>query len=304
MRRSERRKRKDDFITGVVTGLLLSLTSLLFWWHLPVELTVAASHEAPEQRDEKGVAEPVHVLVLGVDERQNDAGRSDTMMLVRFAGDEVRVLSIPRDTRLEIPGYGPGKANSAYTYGGPALAKEAVGEMLGVDVQYYAKVNLAGFRELVDLMGGVEINVPKAMQYTDPTDGLNIDLQPGLQRLDGDKAEQFVRFRYDEIGDDMGRIARQQQFLKAAAAQALTPRNLPRLPQLVQTAFSYAETDLPVTELVKLAWSGYNASQRNAVLLETVPGHGEYVEEISYYLVDQPELQRLLSLWRQSSAQS
>lgn len=297
--RRQRKSPRSGFLSGVITGLLLSLTAMAAWYYSP-NLAGAPQSGSPLSSYERTppiASEPVNVLVLGVDERNGDTGRSDSMFLVHLAGGEARVLSIPRDTLVSIPGYGEGKANSAYTYGGPELAKEVVGGLLNMPVHHYVKVNLAGFRHVVDLMGGVSFDVPKRMYYVDPYDQLVIDLKPGRQILDGEKAEQFVRFRHDEIGDDVGRIHRQQEFLKAAAAQALTPSNLPRLPGLLSTARQYVQTDLPVTAQLSMAHDLYRAQQRGALVQETLPGHGDYVDGISFFLVDQQALTQLMAIW-------
>lgn len=296
MRLRRQRRKNSSFLAGVIAGLLISMTGMMIWWYLP---GTAASPGSPLSH-ERGTPETAsaNILVLGVDEREGDTGRSDTMMLVRVAKGQVRMLSIPRDTLMDIEGYGEGKANSAYTYGGPELAMQAVSEALGLPVDHYVKVNTAGFRELVDILGGVEFDVPKAMSYYDPTDGLRIDLEPGLQVLDGDKAEQFVRFRSDGVGDDVGRIHRQQEFLKAAVKQAVTPANLTRLPQLIATARQHVDTDLPLSTQMKLAYTLYKAEEKGAVVQETVPGHGDYVDGISFFLIDEPQLKDLVASWQ------
>lgn len=292
---ARKRSNRFGFVAGVVAGLLLSLAGFLLAWSAPlIALAPAPSGSAAVP----GLSQPAHILVLGVDERQHDTGRSDSMMLVRVApGAPVRVLAIPRDTLVKIDGHGEGKANSAYTYGGPELAKRSVSRLLGLPVDYYVKVDMAGFRDLVDLMGGVTVEVPKFMHYEDPFDGLKIHLSPGTQVLDGAKAEQFVRFRYDEVGDDVGRIARQHEFLKAAASQLLAPANLPRLPKLIYSASGYVDTDLPVGRQVSLAYSIYSAQQSAAILQETLPGHGDYVDGISFFLPDRKALSKLVSVW-------
>lgn len=292
-------RRNISFLAGIVAGLLLSLTALGAFLYLPTRAGATGGEGAyshgrlPEK--------PVHVLILGVDERENDVGRSDTIMLLRIDSSQVRLLAIPRDTLVEIEGHEAAKANSAYTYGGTALSKEVIGELLGLPIQHYVRVNLAGFRQLVDLIGGVTYDIPKAMYYHDPYDNLLIDLKPGLQLLDGEKAEHFVRYRYDGVGDDVGRVHRQQEFLKAAVAQALSPNNLHRLPQLLVTARSMVKTDVPVTEQLRLAYALYTAQQRGAVVLETLPGHGDYLDGISFFLPNQAELDRLLRLWEGSA---
>lgn len=296
--RRHKRHQQQGFMAGAAMGLLLSLVSFFAWWYLPAFDQATAQAGSPLSHERKTPARPIHILVLGVDEMEDEVNRSDAMLLIRAAGDQVRVLSLPRDTLVSIDGYGEGKLNSAYTYGGPELAKQTVSELLSVTVDYHVTLDLSGFRHLVDLMGGVEYDVPKPMSYHDPASGLVIDLEPGLQRLDGDKAEQFVRFRSDEIGDDVSRIQRQQSFMKAAAAQAMTPANLTRLPSLVMTGARYLKTDIPLAEQIRLAHRAYGAQQRDAVLQETLPGHGDYVDGISFFLVNGPALDRLVANWQ------
>ncbi|MFZ5827914.1 MAG: LCP family protein [Bacillota bacterium] len=285
------------FFAGAALGLLLSAGGLFLLWMLPLPGR-AAPPQSQESSSEPSASRPVYVLVLGVDERPDDPGRSDTIFVVRAGDGQVRALSIPRDTLVEIDGYGEGKANSAYTYGGPELAKQTVSALLGLPVDHYVKVNLQGFREMVDLVGGVPFEVDQPMYYEDPYDGLVIDLKPGRQVLDGRKAEQFVRFRHDEIGDDLGRIHRQQEFLKAAAKHALQPSNLTKLPSLLYTASRYVETDLPTGEQFRLARAAFQAQQAGAIVQETLPGYGDYVGEVSFYLPDVAEMERLVEIWR------
>lgn len=288
------------FVAGIVAGLLLSLAGVSVWWHLPAGAQgLESSDTVPAPA---ALSEPTNVLVLGVDERTGDTGRSDSMILVHVTpGGAVRMLAIPRDTLVAIKGYGEGKANSAYTYGGPELAKGSVSRLLGVPVDHYVKVNMAGFRHLVDLLGGVVVDVPKPMKYEDPYDGLKIDLAAGRQLLDGEKAEQFVRFRHDEVGDDVGRIHRQQEFLEAAAEQLLSPSNLPRLPKLLYTAAGYVDTDLPLTQQISLAYAIYAAKQGSGLVQETLPGRGDYVNGISFFLPDPKALANLVEIWRADS---
>lgn len=287
------------FIAGAALGLLLSVGGLFLLWMLPLIGQAAPPLSGPPQGAEQGDhGKPVYVLVLGVDERPDDPGRSDTIFVVRVGDGQIRALSIPRDTLVEIEGFGEGKVNSAYTYGGPELAKQTVSELLGLPIEYHVKVNLQGFREMVDLVGGVPFEVDRPMRYADPYDGLVIDLKPGYQILDGRKAEQYVRFRHDETGDDLGRIHRQQEFLKAAAKHALQPVNLTKLPSLLYTASKHVQTDLPTGEQFHLARAAFQAQQNGAILQETLPGQGGYIDDISFYLPDWVEMERLMALWQ------
>lgn len=284
------------FFAGAALGLLVSVGGFFLLWMLP--LTGQAASPPLQSPAPSEPAKPVYVLVLGVDERPEDPGRSDTIFVIRAGDGQVRALSIPRDTLVDMGEFGEGKVNSAFTYGGPELAKKTVSELLGLPVEHYVKVNLNGFRTMVDLIGGVPFEVERAMQYEDPYDGLVIDLEPGYQVLDGRKAEQYVRFRHDEIGDDLGRIHRQQEFLKAAARQALQPSNLPRLPNLLLTGAKHVETDLSAGDQLRLARAAFQAQSAGAIVQETLPGHAGYIDEVSFFLPDQEDLEALISAWR------
>lgn len=286
---------------GAVCLLLLLAGLLLLPRKTPPEESLPPTHSLsqPHTSPKKSLLpKPLHVLFLGVDERPDDPGRSDTMILARVAGEEIRLLSLPRDAMVELEGYGREKLNAAYAYGGPELAKKTVSALLGLPVDRYVKVNLQGFRRMVDLIGGVPYVVERPMYYVDPAEGLVIDLKPGYQVLDGDKAEQYVRFRYDESGDDLSRIRRQQSFLRAAARHALRPENLPKLPGLIHTAVQYVETDLTPAEQFQIVLAAFAAHQAGAVTIDTLPGYGDYIDGISYFLTDREALEQLLKDWR------
>ena len=191
------------------------------------------------------MSRPVNILVLGIKvltvdvphEKHEDlgyhalvnsfTGLSDSMLLLRFDPnrDYVSVLSIPRDTKTVVPGRGVTKINSANYHGGPALAAESVSNLLSdVTIDRYIRVNVQGIEKLIDALGGVNVYVPQDMKYTDHSQHLYINLKKGQQYLDGNKALQFLRFRYDAYGD-IGRVQRQQTFMRALVEEALSPKN-------------------------------------------------------------------------------
>ncbi|MBQ5860328.1 MAG: LCP family protein, partial [Selenomonadales bacterium] len=162
---------------------------------------------------------PVNVLVLGVDIREGDIGRSDTIFVMSLNREKnvATMLSIPRDSYVPIPGRGWDKINHAYAYGKGKLTRRTVENLLNIEIDYLVEVDRKGVEKMIDAIGGVEIDVEKRMYYEDPWDddgGLVIDLEPGLQTLDGEEAVQYVRYR-DKEGD-IGRARRQQKFLAAA----------------------------------------------------------------------------------------
>ena len=138
-----------------------------------------------------------NIVVMGVDERDTDAGRSDTLFVVMLdpKNNNVSLLSIPRDTMVRVPGRGWDKINHAFAYGGHKLTQQTVEEFLGIQINNYVVVDFSGFKDLVNAIGGIDINVEKDMYYEDPYDNLVIDLQQGRQHLDGEKAIQYVRYR-------------------------------------------------------------------------------------------------------------
>ncbi len=147
----------------------------------------------------------IMVMIMGVDEREGDVGRSDTLMVATLDPKKKKaaILSIPRDTRVKIKGNGFDKINAAYAYGGYQLTQDTVENLLGVQMEHYVIINIQSFKKIIDAIGGVDINVEKRMYYEDIWDddgGLLIDLQPGMQHMDGKTAITYVRYR-DEEGD-------------------------------------------------------------------------------------------------------
>jgi LCP family protein required for cell wall assembly len=191
------------------------------------------------------------MLILGVDERKEDTGRSDTLMLATLnpTTKQGAVLSFPRDMWVPIPGHGHDKICHAYNRGGVQLSQETVEQLLTVRVDRYARLDFAGFKDIVDRLGGVDIDVEKRMQYDDRRGNLHIHLSPGLQHLSGEQAMGYVRYRNDS---DYQRIKRQQHFMHALMEQKLTARNIPRLLRLVPRLATVVDTDLSVTELSAL----------------------------------------------------
>jgi polyisoprenyl-teichoic acid--peptidoglycan teichoic acid transferase len=244
---------------------------------------------------------PVNVLVMGVDRTGTDKsglnGNSDTMLLVQFQPQvgKVQALSLPRDTLVDIPGYGRDKLNAANAYGGPALAAQSVNQLLdGVSFDRYIRIDTQGLIELVDALGGVEVNIAKPMHYRDRTQNLTIDFAPGKQRLMGQKLQEYLRFRNDELGD-IGRVQRQQAVLKELKAQLLNPTTILRMPQILHVAQQNLDTNLSMAEI--LALLGFMQSNQGLKLQTTMlPGRfsrlGEYKR--SYWVPNQAEIQQIL----------
>lgn len=239
-----------------------------------------------------------NIVVLGVDERpsEHDSGRSDTLFVVMLDTDnkDVSLLSVPRDTRVKIPGYGWDKINHAFAFGGHKLTQETTEELLGIRINNYVMIDFKGFKGLVDAIGGVDIEVEKPMSYYDEWDGFTIDLAPGMQHMDGEKAIQYVRYR-DEEGD-IGRIRRQQKFLRAVYDKVTSVEIIPKLPALVKQANQMVDTDLSLGDMMDLAQALSGMMNKQGGLhAAMVPGLPEYIDGVSYWIPDITDLRSLMA---------
>lgn len=261
-----------------------------------------------------GISRPVNILVMGIDqgldtseEKKSSQGpsdmlrsRSDTMLLVRLDPDahKAKALTIPRDTQVEIPGMGVEKINAANWKGGPELASQVVSKTLSnVPVDRYIRISTLAFIDLVDVMGGVEVFVPKRMKYDDFTQKLHIDLQPGLQTLNGQQAQGFVRFRHDDLGD-IGRAQRQQTLIKALQTKFQNPLMLARLPQIFSVLQKHIDSNMSLGEMLSLLQFGIQ-TQGNQFQMVMLPGRFSTPDEfeLSYWLMDPVETARVMKTY-------
>ena len=236
--------------------------------------------------NEYGGSDVQHIMVMGVDQRADDGGRSDTLMLVSVdkKKDKAAILSIPRDMRVAIEGNGYDKINHAYAFGGEKLTKKTLESVLGTQIDHYVLVDIKAFRRMIDAIGGVDLNVEKRMYYEDPWDdngGLVIDLYPGQQHLDGERAMEYVRYR-DEEGD-VGRIRRQQKFMLALLGEVVSPQIITHLPELTKEMSSLLQTDMSASELTKLA-AMLQQVRRNGVKSQIFSGTPLFYGGISYWI--------------------
>lgn len=292
MRQKRRRKRSYKRVKWLAVILVVILVA--------VAGIIAAKNSRERQFYDNGMetsSRVMHVMILGVDRREDDVGRSDTMMVTAVDMDQKRaaLLSVPRDTRVKIDGYGYEKINHAYAYGGHKLSQNAIENLLGVSIDHYILIDTKAFERIIDAIGGIDINVEKRMYYEDPWDdngGLVIDLYPGEQHLNGQKAIQYVRYRDGE--GDIGRIGRQQHFIKAVLAKVISPEMLPRLPKLVEEVSSAIKTDMSLAELLEFA-NTMKSVHDNGLTAQMVPGQPAYIDDVSYWIPDITDLRALLA---------
>lgn len=262
---------------------------------------------------------PVNVLVMGMSVLPPDTqnapskvrdlgylpqinsfdGLADVMLLIKFdpQNKKLTMLSIPRDTRTRIDGYGIKKINASNTLGGPALSARTASNLLeGVAIDRYMRINVLGVGKLIDALGGVTVNVPEDLKYQDDSQHLYINLKAGKQHLDGDKALQLLRFRNDGRGD-IGRIQRQQLVMRALMDQALNPATLAQLPKILNVVKEHIDTNLTVEELLALVGFGVRTNRSNMQML-MLPGRFSTPKEYSasYWI---PSPRRISSMMAQ-----
>lgn len=215
--------------------------------------------------------------------------RSDTMMLckVNFKDGSIKIMSLPRDSRLKVKG-SLDKLNHAHSYGGMKLLMKTVRDFTNLDVDYYVRVDYGAVKALVNAIGGVDVEITQKMKYHDTTKGmeLHIDFEPGMQRLDGDDAIRFLRFRSYKRGDE-DRVVAQQYFLTQMIKQVLEPKNILSLPKMFDAYLKYIDTNMDP----KIIYQGISLAgklDRENIETMTIPGYGATRKEdgISYYFVD------------------
>lgn len=254
--------------------------------------------------------EVTNALIVGLDDAET---RTDTIILASFnsSTNKFSIISIPRDTLVKIPqdrwkimtSNFPAlasnnsreiKINAINTYGGEKsgiqFLKSQLENMLGININYYFKFNLEGFKYIVDSIGGIEFDVPQKMYYSDPTQNLYINLKPGLQVLDGDKAEQLIRFR-SYTSADLQRIQVQQDFIKAFLSTALSTSNIISNPSAyLNTIINYVETDFKISDSIKYLSVLKNFKTENFSSY-TLPGTPQYISGASYYVTNDQEIE-------------
>lgn len=265
------RPRPRYWLRRLLLALLLAVPVIAWRGFRSIEQSVPITPEAEAPR--VVASQPVYVAIMGVDERRDDRGRADTLMLVRLSADSdaATIINIPRDTRVELPNGEPIKLNSVYAREGPELVAQMLSELLDLPKPYYVKLNLQSFEKIIDQLGGVTLTVDRNYFYEDPYQDLYIDIKAGKQVMDGETALKFVRVRYDGItNDDLGRIKRQQQFLDAVRQKLSSPAYWVQIPGMVGTLRKYIATNIPEADQLQLAESLFKA--RSNLEMLTLPG--------------------------------
>lgn len=259
MQEASETKRWKVVMGWVGYGLLVSVAlagGTLLGWAKDSRVILNLLNPLKESPEKVFGRNDITILLLGTDEDRapggrtidREAARSDMIMVARLHFDQKKItgITIPRDTLAKVPGHSTRRINAFHSVGGADLAKEAVENLIGVKIDRVIVINYRVFRDMVDLVGGLDIDVEKRLRYEDDRGDLHIDLEPGFQHLDGQKAMEYVRYRRDS---DFNRQERQRNFLVAFKEQATKAGNIRKAPELVNktnelTGYVFSDNEL------------------------------------------------------------
>ena len=224
-----------------------------------------------------------NILIIGTDSVKGSK-RSDVISVIHFNQDltKVRALAIPRDTRVNVKGFGISKINHAYAYGGIDLLKNTVSEFLSIPIHNHIILNTNGLKSIIDQLGGVSVTIDKPMIYDDFAGSLHINFQPGVNHLSGDELLKYIRFRNDANGD-IGRIQRQQEVITQLFDKIFNLKTLIISPKLIKGLMSSVKSDISFQTATK--WLNYFMSSKDELSFKfyTVPGSVRIIDGVSYW---------------------
>lgn len=268
-----------------------SLTSATEKMHEPIEREASQKRSDTVNFNEK---DPFSVLMLGVDEREDDAGRSDTMIVMTVNPEEktTKMLSIPRDTMTEIVGRGTkDKINHAYAFGGIPMAMDTVENFLDIPIDYYVQVNMEGFEDIVDSVGGVTVNNNLSFEY----DGYSFP--EGELAMDGKQALSYSRMRYEDPNGDFGRQERQRQIIQGVINEGASINSLWNYGNIFKALGSNIKTNFTFDQMVDIQ-KEYRAAASSFEQTSIENGTGEKIDGVYYYIVPEEELSSIQSALR------
>ncbi|MFC0475553.1 LytR family transcriptional regulator [Robertmurraya beringensis] len=266
-------------------SIYTSLTKAVDTMHQPID------REKSDKRDEEVVLEkkvPFSILMLGVDEREGDRGRSDTMIVLTVNPNlnSVKMLSIPRDTRTEIIGNGTtDKINHAYAFGGVEMSLDTVENLLDIPIDYYMQINMEGFSDIVDTVGGVTVQNDLDFTYE------GVHFPEGEVTLNGERALKYSRMRYEDPRGDFGRQQRQRQIIQAVIKKGASLSSLTKYDEVFEALGNNVKTNLVFSEMVDIQ-KNYKEAAKNMEQL-TVSGTGTKIDSIYYLVLSDEEKQRI-----------
>ncbi|MGG0249760.1 LytR family transcriptional regulator [Peribacillus frigoritolerans] len=300
MRHEKKKKKKRTWlkVVGIIVLLFIlaggafaysvwnSLTKTVDTMHTPIDRTTDKRTKDLALSDQ----EPFSMLMLGVDERDGDKGRSDTMIVLTVNPQKksVKMLSIPRDTRTEIVGHGTqDKINHAFAFGGAKMSMDTVENFLDIPIDYYMKINMEGFKDIVDAVGGV--TVQNDLDFT--SDGIHF--AKGTHTLNGKEALAYSRMRHDDPSGDFGRQSRQRAIIEAVIKEGASLSSLTKYDEVFAALGNNIQTNLTFDDMMDIQKNYRDASK--SITQSSLNGNGTKIDGIYYYIVSDEEKEKVQS---------
>jgi len=294
-RKNNKKRKWLYWVGGIILAFILAVVGFGFYVWNQLGNTVETMHNPLEGNDDRyketedrfKQKESINALLLGVDERAGDRGRSDTMILLSLNPNtnSMEMLSIPRDTYVNIPGRGMDKINHAYAFGGPELSVQTVEETFDIPIHVYGRINMEGFIEGIDAIGGVTVNNTFAFNQG------GYSFPEGEIHLDGKKALEYTRMRKNDPRGDFGRNDRQRQVIAAAIDEAADFSSITKFGDILGIVGSNVQTDLDMKKIQNL-FSNYLGTRKNIETLQ-IKGNGQKMNGVYYYVVPESEFNRI-----------
>lgn len=303
--RKKRKNRKVLKVLGIVVAVIVVLVAGVgiagaLWLNSvsgSMSMDESEKQELSNVLSESSAEEPYYALLLGSDAREGDtASRSDTMILARIDANKGRVtlVSIPRDTKVEIEGHGTQKINAAYAFGGASGAVEAVSEMAGVPISHYVEIHFEELEKVVDDLGGIWVDVPESNNQTGASN-TGVSIRAGEQLMDGETALAFARERYGYLEGDFQRAENQRLVVQGIVNKimALPPTDLPGT---IQSLASSVSTDYELDDLITLAQQFQKAYPYISIYSCMTPSTTKTINGVSYTITLEDEWKDMMEL--------
>ncbi|MFK9117563.1 LytR family transcriptional regulator [Peribacillus frigoritolerans] len=300
MRHEKKKKKKRTWlkVVGIIVLLFIlaggafaysvwnSLTKTVDTMHTPIDRTTDKRTKDLALSDQ----EPFSMLMLGVDERDGDKGRSDTMIVLTVNPQKksVKMLSIPRDTRTEIVGHGTqDKINHAFAFGGAKMSMDTVENFLDIPIDYYMKINMEGFKDIVDAVGGVTVQNDLDFTYE------GVHFAKGSINLNGEDALKYSQMRYDDPNGDYGRQSRQRSIIEAVIKEGASLSSLTKYDEVFAAIGNNIQTNLTFDDMMDIQKNYRDASK--SITQSTIPGNGTKIDGVYYNIVSDEEKEKVQS---------